>query len=265
VKRVKEKKMKIALYLTLCAAMMFGVGCGKKTVTAGAPAAPDTPLHKMTVSAYAIANALDSGEKEFEALYASGLPGLSDDGYAKTVAQVFLSSQACAGSYIGQLKTLTTVDDSNKAQVVGWTQTLVSCANNLISNGVAGIKNADAKQKILTLLAPIPAAISIITDLLGMTAQTISAAACTECAPSILTEVKLGSRVRSIAHRAWYSVNREPFRVSGETQTGRWAVRSGFAQRSSPNQRHGSGQDAGFYHEAKRTCVNPLRESWLFA
>jgi hypothetical protein len=261
---VKEKKMKIALCLTLCAVMLFGVGCGMKTVTAGTPAAPDTPLHKMTVSAYEIVNALDSGEKEFETLYASGLPGVSDDGYAKTVAQIFLSSQTCASSYVGQLKTLTTVDDSNKAQVVGWTQALVTCTNNLISSGVAGIKNADAKQKLLTLLAPIPAAISIITNLLGMTAQTASMEACTECAPSILTEVTLGPRTRSTAHSTWYSVNREPFRISIQTETGRWAVRSRFTRRGSSDQRRRSDQNAGLPLEAKRSFLNPLRESWLF-
>jgi hypothetical protein len=156
----------------LCCALIVGIaGCGaKKAVTPGAPAA--TTLDKLSSSAYEIANALDSGEKEFEALYTSNIPGVSDDGYAKIVAQTFLSAQSCAGSYIAELKSLVAVDDSNKAQVVGWSSALVACVNNLVGSGVAGIKNPDARQKIQALLAPIPAAIKLIVDTMGIPAAT---------------------------------------------------------------------------------------------
>src|SRR6476659_1720788 len=90
--------MQLAIRMFLCCALMLGIaGCGaKKPVTPGAPAA--TTLDKLSASAFEIANALDAGEKEYEALYTANIPGVSDDGYARTVTQMFLSAQACTGS-----------------------------------------------------------------------------------------------------------------------------------------------------------------------
>lgn len=98
--------MKLIASIFLCCALLLGIaGCGaKKPVTPGAPAA--TTLDKLSASAFEISNALDSGEKEYEALYTSNLPGVSDDGYARTVTTMFLSAQACNKSYIDQLKSL---------------------------------------------------------------------------------------------------------------------------------------------------------------
>lgn len=165
---------RLFLCIALCCALLIGVaGCGaKKPVAPGAPAA--TTLDKLSSSAYEIANVLDSGEKEFEVLYTSNIPGLSDDGYAKTVTQMFLSAQACSGSYIGQLKSLVAVDDSNRAQVAGWSSAFVACVNNLVNNGVVGIKNADARKKVQQLLAPIPAAIKLIVDTMGLPVSSLA-------------------------------------------------------------------------------------------
>ncbi|HKV94900.1 MAG TPA: hypothetical protein VJW20_20310 [Candidatus Angelobacter sp.] len=237
------------MFLICCFLFVFLCGCAaKKTATSspGQPAPPTTTLHKLSVSAFEIANAVDSGEKEFEALYSSNLPGVSDDDYAKTVATIFLTTETCTKGYITQLQSLTTVDDSNKAQVVGWTNTLVACVNALINNGVAGIKNPDAKAKIQSLLQPIPAAVSVITNLLGMATQTTSTGQCLTCAPLIFTEVNFGPTSRSKPDRAWNSIGREPDRVLRAAQKSLWSFRPGSADSGRPDQRCGSCPDAIF-------------------
>lgn len=256
--------MRLIATLFLCCALMLPIaGCTKKPVTPGAPAA--TTLDKLSTSAYEIANALDSGEKEFEALYTSGLPGVSDDGYAKTVATMFLSAQSCAGSYIGQLKSLVAVDNSNRAQVTGWSSAFIACVNTLINNGVVGIKNADARQKIQNLLAPIPSAIKLIVDALGIASA--STRPCEgACAAFYFTEVKHDPRSRSGAYRIWTPVGGKPDRVFQTPQASGWPYRSTAPGCRSQDQRGGCDQDSGVpYASQRRGITNPLREAWLYS
>jgi len=250
-----------------CVAVLAIAGCGaKKPLVVGAPAATDTTLHKLSVSAYEIANALDTGEKEFEALYSSNLPGVSDDDYAKTVAKMFLSAQSCNSSYTNQLKSLSTVDDSNRAQVIGWSNSFLSCVNTLINEGVVGIKNPDARQKIQTLLAPIPGAIQIIVDALGIPVASGARPCASACAALIFTEVKLGTRIRSQTHRPGYSVGGEPARILPAPQAAKRSYRSTALGRCRQDQRHGCDQDADVpYASQRRSLINPVREAWFFA
>jgi hypothetical protein len=253
------------LCIALCFALMIGIaGCGaKKPITPGAPTA--TTLDKLSSSAYEISNALDSGEKEFEALYTSNIPGVSDDGYAKTVAQMFLSAQSCAGSYIAELKTLVAVDDSTRAQVTGWSSAFVACVNNLINGGVVGIKNPDARQKIQALLAPIPAAIKLIVDTMGVPVSTLTRPCDGACATFYLTEVKDGPANRSRTHRAGNPVGGEPARIFYAPQAAKRSYRSTAPGRCSQDQRRGCDQDAGVPFAAQRRGItNPLREAWLY-
>jgi hypothetical protein len=255
----------VALMLCICAIAFIFVGCGaKKPVTPGAPAA--TTLDKLSASAYEIANTLDSAEKEYEALYASNLAGVSDDGYAKTVAQMFLSAQSCTGSYIGQLKTLAAVDDSNKAQVTGWSSALVSCVNNLVGSGVAGIKNPDARKKIQDLLAPIPAAIKLIVDAMGLSVSTFMRPCEGACAAFIFTEVNDGHGNRSRTYRAGNSVGGEPARIFYAPQASKRSYRSATLGRCRQDQRRGCDQDSGVPFAAQRRGItNPIREAWLYS
>jgi hypothetical protein len=245
-----------ALMLCICAIAFTFAGCAKKPVTPGAPAA--TALDKLSSSAFTVANTLDASEKEYEALYASNLPGVSDDGYARTVTQMFLSAQSCTGSYIGQLKSLATVDDSNRAQVAGWSTAVIACVNNLLNNGVTGIKNADARQKIQNMLAPIPAAIKLIADLTG-----VPIASATR--PDFyFTEVKLGPKNRSGTYRTGYPVSRERCGIFAGPQTSCRSYRSTAPGRCSQAQRRGCGPDADIPFASRRTGIsNPLREAWL--
>jgi hypothetical protein len=254
----------VALMLCICAIAFIFTGCGaKKPVTPGAPAA--TTLDKLSAAAYEISNALDSGEKEYEALYASNLPGVSDDGYAKTVAQMFLSAQACNGSYIGQLKSLATVDASNRAQVAGWSSTVIDCVNNLLNNGVVGIKNAAARQKIQALLAPIPAAIKLIVDITSA-AATATRPCEGACAVFLFTEVKDGPANRSRTYRAGNPVGGEPARILYAPQASKRSYRSTAPGRCGQAQRRGCDQDAGVpFAYQRRGINNPLREAWLHA
>jgi hypothetical protein len=249
----------VALMLCICAIAFIFVGCGaKKPVTPGAPAA--TTLDKLSASAYEIANTLDSAEKEYEALYASNLAGVSDDGYAKTVAQMFLSAQSCTGSYIGQLKTLAAVDSSNRAQVVGWSSTVIDCVNNLLNNGVVGIKNADARKKIQDLLAPVPTAIKLIVDI---TSGVPAAALRVERLN--FTEVNYGPANRSGTYRAGNPVGGESARIFHAPQASQRPYRSTAPGRCRQAERRGTHQDANLPLASERRRIkHPLREAWLY-
>jgi len=257
--------MKLIASIVLCIALMLAVaGCGaKKPVAPGAPAA--TTLDKLSASAYEIANALDSGEKEFETLYTSNIPGVSDDGYARTVAQMFLSAQACTGSYIDQLKSLVAVDASNKAQVVGWSSALVSCVNNLVGSGVAGIKNPAARQKIQALLAPIPAAIKLIVDAMGIPAA--AARPCEgACADFIFTEVNFDTTARSRTYRCGTPVGGDRPRIYYAPQASKRSYRSAAPGQCRSDQRRRQGQDAEVsFASQRRLITNPNREAWLYS
>jgi hypothetical protein len=258
--------MKLIASLFLCCALMLAfAGCAKKPVTPGAPAAPQTALDKLSASAYEIANSLDSGEKEFEVLYTSNIPGVSDDGYARTVAKIFLSAQACTKSYIGQLQSVTAVDASNKAQVAGWSNALLSCVNALVNEGVAGIKNADARQRIQNLLAPIPGAIKTIVNALGLPVAS-AARPCDGAGASLnFTEVNHGPEHRSTAHRAGNSDGREPDRMDYPAQGRDRAYQCGLARRGSQDQRRGRYQDTSVPRPPRgRRLINPRREAWLY-
>lgn len=258
--------MNFAVRLFLCCALMLGIaGCGaKKPVAPRAPTA--TTLDKLSSSAYEISNALDSGEKEFEALYTSNLPGVSDDGYARTVAQMFLSAQVCAGSYTGELKSLVAVDDSNKAQVTGWSKAFVACVNYLINNGVVGIKNADARKKIQDLLAPIPAAIKLIVDAMALPVSMLTRPCDGACAAFYFTEVKDGPANRSRTYGAGNPVGGEPARISHAPQASKRSYRSATLGRCRQDQRRGCRQDSGVpFAYQRRGITNPLREAWLYS
>jgi hypothetical protein len=261
-----QRVMKALSFLIICFVVVLAmVGCGaKKPVTPGAPAA--TTLDKLSASAFEIANALDTGEKEYEALYASNLPGVSDDGYAKTVTQMFLGGQSCAKSYITQLKSLITVDDSNRSQVVGWSGALISCVNDLINNGVGGIKNLEARQKIQTLLAPIPGAIKIIADAMGIPVATSTRPCIGACAAFYFTEVNLDTRTRSRTYSPGNSVGGEPARISHAPQAIKRSYRSTAPGRCRQDQRRGCDQDSGVpFASQRRGITNPIREAWLYA
>ena len=258
--------MKLIATLFLCFTLVLAIaGCTKKPVTPGAPAAPKTTLDKLTVSAYEIANALDTGEKEFEALYTSNLPGVSDDSYAKTVATIFLSAEQCTNFYIGQLRTVSAVTTANQAQIVGWSNALVTCGNTLINEGVVGIKNADARQKIQALLAPIPGAIKIICDALGIPAASAARPCDGACAALNFTEVKLGPSNRSTTHRPGHSVSGSTARIFSEAEAGKWPYRSTAARCRSANQRRGCDQNTGVpFASQRRVLIRPLREAWIY-
>jgi hypothetical protein len=137
-----------------CALMLAFAGCAKKPVTPGAPAAPQSPLHQVIAASYQISNALDSGEKEFEALYSSGLPGVSDDDYAKSVTAIFLKAIQANKEYTGRLKTLREIDPVS--------------VTTLLNEGVLGIKNPDARAKLQSVLADVPQALVAISQVLNL-------------------------------------------------------------------------------------------------
>lgn len=135
---------------------------------AAPPGAPVTQVHALSQSAYDIANALNAGEREFESLYSAGIPGVSDDDYAKTVITIFEKCALANKEYIANLATLQAVDATNKAQVIAWTASLFSSVNTLMSEGVLGIKSPDARAKVSAALAAIPAAEQTIAAILGI-------------------------------------------------------------------------------------------------
>jgi hypothetical protein len=252
--------------MILCIAFTIGIaGCGaKRPVTHGAPTA--TTLDKLSSSAYVVANTLDSSEKEFEALYTSNIPGVSDDGYAKTVAQMFLSAQACAGSYIGQLKSVAAVTADNQNQIVGWSSAMISCVNTLINSGVVGIKNPAARQKIQTLLAPVPDAIKLICAALGIPVATFTRPCDGACAAFIFTEVNYGPANRSRIYSPGNSVGGEPARISHTPQASKRSFRSAALGRCRQAERRGRDQDSGVpFAYQRRGITNPLREAWLYS
>jgi hypothetical protein len=205
--------------LFICVSVLFCAGCGKRPVTPRtppAPAAQATTLHTLAESAYQIANALDSGEKEFEALYTSGLPGVSDDDYAKTVGGIFLKAQQANQEYTARLKSLSQIDPSNKQQVIAWTTEWFGSINRLTGEGVLGIKNADARAKLQALLAPIPGAIKTIAGVLGIVLDLTNSVQSgpAMCPAQIFTEVNFGPRDSTKTNRSWNRDGGEHSRIS---------------------------------------------------
>ena len=261
--RTAVKYLLPVLMLCMFAATFSGCGVFKKKPAGGsaAPSVADTTLHKLSVSAYEIANALDSGEKEFEALYTSGLPGVSDDDYAKTVAGIFLKAQQANREYIGRLQTLSAIDTSNKAQVIAWSTEFIGSVQRLTDEGVLGIKNADARSKIQSLLSPIPDAINLIAEVLGIVLEKpTSTGPCTGACAFKFTEVKLGPEDRSRTYRPGDSDSREFARMDRQAQEGGWSYRRGSPCRGSEDQRPGRNPDEGFHRADERRAVRSFRE-----
>jgi hypothetical protein len=260
------------MMLFTCVSVLFCAGCGKKPVTQSTPPAPSaqtTTLHMLAESAYQIANVLDSGEKELEALYASGLPDVSDDDYAKVAVGIFLKAQQANQEYTARLKSLSQIDPSNKQQVIAWTTEWFGSINRLTGEGVLGIKNADARAKLQTILAPIPGAIKTIAGVLGIVLDlTSSVQPCAmSCPAQIFTEVNFGPRESGRTTRFWNRDSGEHGRVSEAVEGSKQPFRSTAARFSGSDQRPGRRQDAKLPRasQRRRVLINPLPEAWLFA
>jgi hypothetical protein len=251
--------MKLIASLFLCCALMLAfAGCAKKPVTPAAPAAPQSPLHQVIAASYQISNALDSGEKEFEALYSSGLPGVSDDGYARTVAGIFLKTIQVNQEYNARLKTLREIDPVNKAQVVAWTQELIGSVTTLLNEGVLGIKNPDARAKLQGVLADIPQALVAISNVLKLVPDLGALNA-----PPLrtdFTEVNSGLKNNSGTHQPWAADGGERCRVRAPAQSSKRHDRRTTARSGRPDQRRGAEQDQGVPRQAERAVIRSARE-----
>lgn len=238
----------------MCLLLVAPVGCRKNTA-ANVPAAPVTTLDKLSAAAYQIANALDSGEKEFEALYGSNIPGVSDDGYAKTVAGIFLKAIEINQEYTARLRSLTTIDASNRGQVIAWSTELIGSLDRLMNEGVLGIKNPDARARISQILDPIPGAVNTIAAALGMdTSQPRAAVRATQ----FFTEVNFDTGTNRPDGSARHTDRRATDRILVAHESGAWPYRSTIARRGRPDQRPGQGPDGNFPQPAECRRLIPI-------
>lgn len=257
--------MRLLTKIFLCCALMLAFsGCAKKPAPPGAPATPQSPLHQVIAASYQISNALDAGEKEFEALYSSGLPGVSDDDYAKTVTGIFLKTIQVNKEYTARLKTLREIDPVNKAQVVAWTNELVGSVTTLLNEGVLGIKNADARAKMQGVLAEVPQALLAISRVLKLVPDLGAQDAVPQLrAAENFMEVTIERKDNSGTHQPWAADGRERHRVRAPAESCVRHERRAIAHGSQPDQRRGCGQNNGFSRQAQRGVINPLRHAWL--
>jgi len=252
--------MKSIASLFLCCALMLAfAGCAKKPATPGAPAAPQSPLHQVIAASYQISNALDSGEKEFEALYSSGLPGVSDDDYAKSVTAIFLKTIQVNHEYNARLKTLREIDPVNKAQVVAWTNELVGSVTTLLNEGVLGIKNPDARAKMQAALADIPQALVVISNVLKLVPD-LGALKEIPQLRTDFTEVNGGAEDNYRTHQPWAADGGERCRIRATAQSGKRHDRRATARSGRPDQRRGADQDASVPRQAERGVIRSIRE-----
>lgn len=83
----------------------------------------------------------------------------------KSLLQLLSTANTANGALINKIKTTTTVDASNKPELLSLLSQVTSAVNDLNNSGVLKLGNADARQRLTKFLTSINAALAILNQL----------------------------------------------------------------------------------------------------
>ncbi|HLJ89556.1 MAG TPA: hypothetical protein VKZ53_22290 [Candidatus Angelobacter sp.] len=176
---------------------------------------------------------LDAGEKEIEAVYAANLISVDESIAASVAANNAISLNQ---TFIDHIKTLNSVDVSNKQQVIAWVGELSAGLARLNAQGVLGVKNPAAQQRLNGAFASVPLLI-----------QTINAAV---NAVKTTSEVISEPRPYRASARSGCANRDQRDRTRAYASSGVWPVGCTVDRESISDQLSGSSQSAGVSAEA---------------
>ncbi|HLJ87743.1 MAG TPA: hypothetical protein VKZ53_13035 [Candidatus Angelobacter sp.] len=227
--------MKTALIVAvtvLCAVLM---GCaGHSSTQTQVPVTPSqqTPLRQIDSAAFKMAAILDTGEKEIESVYAANLISTDEAIAAGIAANNAISLNQ---TFIGRIKTLNSIDVSNRQQVVQWVSELSAGLAKLNSQGVLGVKNTQAQKRLGDVFATLP-----------LLLQTINAAVDAVKTSEVIFEPK---HYRAIAQSGVANVDQRD-RTRAYASDGIRSVGCRADCESRRDQLGGASQSAGVFAEA---------------
>jgi hypothetical protein len=124
----------------------------------------DTDYRKATRAAAGIATGLGAVQDANESLYKAQL---LDKDEARAIAQGVADAVRVNDQFVGRLRTLKTVDASNKQLVGLWFSEVLTSLEALNQQGVLRVKNADAKAKLSVIFAGVQSSAAILTQLMA--------------------------------------------------------------------------------------------------
>jgi hypothetical protein len=146
--------MKRAIALALC--LMLTVACS------------ESDYHKAANASAKIASGLAAIEQINENSYHAGLLSKEE---SVAIAGYTIEATRANDVFVGRIKSLGSIDTSNRALVVGWFGDVAASIQLLNEQGVLHVKNPDTKAKLAIAVTAVQASVQIIQALLGMTAQ----------------------------------------------------------------------------------------------
>jgi hypothetical protein len=124
----------------------------------------DTDYRKATRAAAGIATGLGAIQDANESLYKAHL---LDKDEARAIAQGVADAVRVNDQFVGRLRTLKTIDASNKQLVGLWFSEVLTSLEALNQQGVLRVKNAEAKAKLSVIFAGVQSSAAILTQLMA--------------------------------------------------------------------------------------------------
>jgi hypothetical protein len=124
----------------------------------------DTDYRKATRAAAGIATGLGAIQDANESLFKAQL---LDKDEARAIAQGVADAVRVNDQFVGRLRTLKTIDASNKQLVGLWFSEVLTSLEALNEQGVLRVKNADAKAKLSVIFAGVQSSAAILTQLMA--------------------------------------------------------------------------------------------------
>lgn len=124
----------------------------------------DTDYRKATRAAAGIATGLGAIQDANESLFKAQL---LDKDEARAIAQGVADAVRVNDQFVGRLRTLKTIDASNKQLVGLWFSEVLTSLEALNQQGVLRVKNAEAKAKFAVIFAGVQSSAAILTQLMA--------------------------------------------------------------------------------------------------
>lgn len=124
----------------------------------------DSDYRKATRAAAGIATGLGALQDANESLFTAQL---LQKGEARAIAQGVQDAARVNGEFIKKLRTLKTIDASNKQLIGVWFSEVLTSIETLNDQGVLRVKNADAKAELAVIFAGVQSSVAILTQLMA--------------------------------------------------------------------------------------------------
>ncbi|MBC8029125.1 MAG: hypothetical protein H7Z16_03360 [Pyrinomonadaceae bacterium] len=124
---------------------------------------PNDPLRKYAKAVDNMAGAINSMIKAKRSLASNGRISPAED---LTLTKALLVANEAVTVFHTRVKSLTVAPDaSTKAELITMLNNVTTAIDNLNSQGVIGVSNADSKSKLARFIATIKAAIAVFSSL----------------------------------------------------------------------------------------------------